>query len=333
MRFHEYEAIITGAKRIARELGLKAPTTEDVQDILDSRIASLDQARTVLLQQQIAVSATDEVESSTSTLREPKDAHAYAEISIMRLHHEFDRSWQSARRPYYRVYPSIIPMLTKLNLEKVRGSNITMPNGLLSLSLQFPVSHPLGGEVRTLWVSLVRLDEAFHGTTRGLSIGIDHGEIFDRGPIYLIRCFPLKDMTLEECLAELPEGASAKEGKLLDPEIVADCIRLACTVCLIGENPELVQPDVLSKDLGKVTDENLDRLVEKARRRGKLGWSLGRSIETIPHFRRPHPALVWTGVGRTIPKIIRRSGCVVHRDVVAAVPTGYGDDDEKQVLP
>ena len=33
-------------------------------------------------------------------------------------------------------------------------------------------------------------------------------------------------------------------------------------------------------------------------------WNIGRGIEVIPHMRRPHPALMHTGHGRTIPKIV-----------------------------
>ncbi len=61
----------------------------------------------------------------------------------------------------------------------------------------------------------------------------------------------------------------------------------------------------------------------RARRRGKLGWNVGQRIEVMPHYRRPHPALVWTGHGRTVPRIVLRKGSVVHRDVLARVPTGF----------
>jgi hypothetical protein len=37
--------------------------------------------------------------------------------------------------------------------------------------------------------------------------------------------------------------------------------------------------------------------VDKAHRRGKVGWNVGRHIEVAPHYRRPHMALVWTGTG------------------------------------
>ena len=252
--------------------------------------------------------------------------------SMERAHADFDTVWEEHRRPYYRIYPSLIPMLTRLDLDRVQGSSIKLPPGLSCLSVQFPVGHELHNEVRTMWLNIIAMD---HGklVSRGLSIGLDHGEVAYGSPVYLIRWFELSEKSIEQSLSDLPIHASANEGKQLDDAIVKDAIRLACTLCLIGDDPNILEPEVLSKDRHRVDQSNIENLVEKARRRGKLGWSLGQSLETIPHYRRPHPALVWTGVGRKIPKIIMRAGSVVHRDAVAAVPTGYGDDDAKQVLP
>jgi len=302
MKFHEYETIVTGARRMSREVGIEPPTEADLDDLM--------------------LSMRDKVDSSS--------------YSMMVLHRKQDIQWAVDRKPYYAVYPSIAPMLTKLQLDKVQSSDIHLPHGLKSLSLRFPVSGELGNEVRTIWVH--RLDHVRNPLTDtagpGLSIGIDHGEVRDGLPVYLIRCFPLiENQTIEDALELLPSSWTVSEGKQLEPEVIADAVRLVCTICLIGDDPSIIEPEVLSKDRHRVDQSNIENLVEKARRRGKLGWSLGRSIETIPHYRRPHPALVWTGVGRKVPKIIMRAGSVVHRDAVAAVPTGYGDDDAKQVLP
>ena len=48
----------------------------------------------------------------------------------------------------------------------------------------------------------------------------------------------------------------------------------------------------------------------------------------IPHIRRPHPALVWTGQGRTIPHIVLRKGCLVHQDTVKRIPTGFQGEEQ-----
>jgi len=75
---------------------------------------------------------------------------------------------------------------------------------------------------------------------------------------------------------------------------------------------------------GKVRVEWLDeKYVAKAHRRGKVGWNVGRHVEVIPHYRRPHLMLAWTGPGRSVPKIVPRRGSVVHRSIVEKVPTGF----------
>ena len=62
----------------------------------------------------------------------------------------------------------------------------------------------------------------------------------------------------------------------------------------------------------------------KAHRRGKVGWDVGRQVEVMPHYRRPHLMLAWTGPGRAVPKIVPRRGSIVHRSAVEKVPSGFG---------
>jgi hypothetical protein len=52
---------------------------------------------------------------------------------------------------------------------------------------------------------------------------------------------------------------------------------------------------------------------------------VGKHIEVIPHFRRPHMTLVWTGSGRRVPRVVPRRGSIVHREAVEKLPTGFGD--------
>ena len=71
------------------------------------------------------------------------------------------------------------------------------------------------------------------------------------------------------------------------------------------------------------TDTSDQKYIDKAHRRGKIGWNVGRQIEVAPHYRRPHMTLVWTGPGRAVPRVVPRRGSVVHRDVIARVPSGF----------
>lgn len=113
------------------------------------------------------------------------------------------------------------------------------------------------------------------------------------------------------------------------PDEIAKCMeplfKLAITLCFIGDSPELIQPEVLNADEHKLQGQhNIEALVAKARRRGKYGFTIGKDIEVMPHYRRPHLALVWYGPGKKESKIIPRKGSIVHRSKVEKIPTGYG---------
>ena len=165
---------------------------------------------------------------------------------------------------------------------------------------------------------------------RGLSILIDVGEIIDNGafkvPIYTYRNFPRRSgLTVEQSLAGLGKGVTADMGVQVPESLVTDCVRLCCSLCLLDNDPSVIEPDVLSKDRDKFEQTGDAKYVDKAHRRGKVGWNVGRHIEVIPHYRRPHMALVWTGTGRAVPKIVPRRGSVVHRELVEKVPSGWGE--------
>lgn len=295
MRHHNYQTIASVTKKFCQKLNVPVPTREEHE-------ANLEAAR-------------DKMEPSSHMM--------------MQLHWEFDSFWEMGRKPYYLLYPSLIPMLSKLKLDRVTGEAITLPHELKSLLIRFPDGY---GEVRSVWMFERLMHKVCGGTEvgRGMVLGIDHGETeaTAQQPVYLIRAFPLTEgIPIEESLEALPSSWTASEGKQLDPLEIVNAVRVACTVCLLGSDSEVVAPEVLSKDERKVTQDNLDALVDKAKRRGKLGWSLGKQLETVPHYRRPHPALVWTGKGRKMPKVVMRSGAIVHRNVVEKIPTGYGADE------
>ena len=77
---------------------------------------------------------------------------------------------------------------------------------------------------------------------------------------------------------------------------------------LLENDSSIISPDVLADDRAKFEASGDHKFVDKAHRRGKIGWDVGKHIEVIPHYRRPHMALVWTGHGRVTPKIVPRPG-------------------------
>ncbi len=239
-----------------------------------------------------------------------------------------EREWEQARRPYYNVWPSIVPMLTRLNLDLDSGL-IKLPTPALCVRLP-KEKNPLTFEWRGQEAQIHCMLMGTFNEGRGLSILIDVGETMGDGrtfgvPIYTYRNFRRQQgLTVEEALAELGTNELAELGVQIPDDLVVDCIRLCCSLCLLENDPSVIEPDVLSKDRGRFEASGDEKYVEKARRRGKVGWNVGRQIEVIPHFRRPHMTLVWTGKGRELPKIVPRRGSVVHREVVEKLPSGFG---------
>jgi hypothetical protein len=130
-------------------------------------------------------------------------------------------------------------------------------------------------------------------------------------------------LTVEEALRELESNELAELGVQVPCDLVTDCVRLCCTLCLLEDDRSVIEPDVLSKDRPKFEQTLDEKYVAKAHRRGKVGWNVGRRIEVAPHYRRPHLMLAWTGKGRSVPKIVPRRGSIVHRQTVEKVPSGF----------
>lgn len=237
-----------------------------------------------------------------------------------------EQAWEQARRPYYNVWPSIVPMLTRLNLE-LDSTLIRLPLPAVCVRLpcqQNPLAFDWKGEPKQ--IRSVLLGEAREG--QSIVLLIDQGDTKRAGtvdvPVGMYISFERQQgQTVEQSLAALPRLAHTK-GYIDIPEpLLADCVRLCCCLCLLESDPEIISPDVLSKDQDKFDQTGDQKFVEKAHRRGKVGWDVGRHIEVAPHYRRPHMMLAWTGVGRTVPKIVPRRGAIVHRDVIEKVPSGF----------
>lgn len=237
-------------------------------------------------------------------------------------------TWEEARKPYYNVWPSIVPMLTRLNLD-LDSALIQLP--LPALCIRLPKhNNPLAFRRDDLPFEIrsILLSEINDG--RGLSLLIDIGETMDKCPfqvpLFTYRNFPRREgLTVEQSLASLGRGVTADVGVQIPETLIDDCVRLCCSLCLLENDRSVIEPDVLSKDRDKFEATGDDRYVDKAHRRGKVGWNVGRHIEVAPHYRRPHMALVWTGRGRAVPRVVSRRGSVVHRELVEKVPSGFGD--------
>ena len=238
-----------------------------------------------------------------------------------------DRNWERERRPYYRLWPGIVPLLTRLNLDFDSGL-IQMPLPALCIRLPKAIDkNPLkfdwqGNEVAIRCMLLAVINEG-----RGLSVLIDIGEEVPQlgGPLYTYRNFRRQPgVSVEDSLQECRRNVRDEMGIQLPDALSDDCIRLCCSLCLLENDPSVISPDVLATDRSKYAQSGDERYVEKAHRRGKIGWDVGCRIEVLPHYRRPHMMLAWTGTGRSVPKIVPRKGSVIHRQAVERLPSGFG---------
>ena len=293
--------------------------------------------------------------------------------------------WIQNKRPYYNVWPDIIPMLIRLDLDKVESIHISPPAPVNPILVRFPVSNnPFRFEqndkcwtVRSVMMGFMPVNEYPGGpTTHGICLGIDVGErirldinscspddarnlekdlamgtinphslnqIMETGnaqnddgfPIYEYRVFPrIAGQSIQKIIEETCADKRltwSEYGVQAPKALVDDVTKLCCTLCLLADDPDVIEADVLNRDEGRFQDADAKRraeLIDRAKRRGKFGWTVGKKMQSIPHYRRPHPALVWTGKGRKIPKIIMRKGAIVHRQKLTDVPTGYAGKGE-----
>lgn len=223
--------------------------------------------------------------------------------------------FHDARCPYYAVHRSIADGLSNVPLD-VDCSLLKLP--LETLEIRFPEPGWYG--IRSILACEIDTQSG-----PGWGIWVDAGETDQHGgPVALYQKFPRRDgQTVAAIIDDMPWHTSLTQA---ERAVLRSAVQLTLAVCLIGQDDELVKPDVLTADADKLTPENAEKLAAKARQRGKIGWIVGDASNTMsPHYRREHFAIRWVGKGRTMPKLTRVKATTVHRDQVKNVPTGYED--------
>lgn len=236
------------------------------------------------------------------------------------------RQWKIDRRPYYSVMQQVGEALSRIKLD-IPSDTLKLP--IDTLLIRFPVGGELGiSDGRQLASMLVFQDELPPLPDSESQVNMRQFLIcpqFEKGR-YGCMCIVFKPgLTVEENLSR-----SVAVVKTADAAAMTDtCVRLLCSLCLLDEDSDLLTPDVLADDQVRydnaATNEERERIVRRAVKRGKYGWTIGKNLEVSPHFRRPHFGIRWTQKGRSVPKIVPIKGCVVKREKIGHVPTGYMD--------
>lgn len=252
-----------------------------------------------------------------------------------------EQRWEWIERPYYNLYPAIVPMLLNLRLDipcsslkdiSIQPIEVRLPETLGALEapgLVWPE-----GRIRSLLIGIQPVPESADAEylVPGLVIAFDIGEVDEHGhPILSFKFFPLReDMTIEEAANLLPPHQSFDVGIPIPQETVTALVKLCACVALIDRDSDIIAPDILVADKAKwegASEAARLALLKKAKRRGKNGWNIGSEIEYAPHYRRPHPALVRVGKGRMLTRIVMRKGAVVHRGKLTSIPTGFSAEE------
>lgn len=241
--------------------------------------------------------------------------------------------WVQARRPYYDLYPAIIPLLKKVDLWDVPVDKVVPP--LPQLVIRLPKSeHSLHFDTNGArhWLQSVLFGEASIGGRKAIHLAIDHGEVDGEGrPILFCRHWIReKELSVQQVFEEFKPCSDG--GITVPTEFLADVATVLASICMLADDADLIQPDVLSKDRSSFANTRDLKYVERAHRRGKRAWTIGKAVEKIPHYRRSHLAKFWVGPGRKTPVLRFRSGSIVRLTKASAVPTGYLDDCQSNSL-
>jgi hypothetical protein len=181
--------------------------------------------------------------------------------------------WELLKRPYYNVFPSIVPMLTRLNLD-LDSDLIRLP--MTSLCIRFPkdpTKNPLkfdwNGE--QLHVDSILIGDIGEG--KGISLHFDLGQRqpTDWRPNGCCNLARKPGLTVEESLASLIRHEEGEKEIWLPDALLTDCLRLCCTLCLLDNDPKVISPDVIADDRAKYEATGDEKYIKRAHRKGKIG--------------------------------------------------------------
>lgn len=244
----------------------------------------------------------------------------------------YEHNWIIDKRPYYNIWPSIVEPLRRTRLD-VPGDQIHLPRN--PILLRFAEGKELeveGVQCRSVLASEIEVIEDDEERTRGVCLWCDFGEyqcIEDfEFMVCTYRVFRLSGMTVQEGLdssSKRFDPITQNEEKLLN-----EIVKIVIAVALMNEDEDFFTPDVLGKDravYGSADPERRKVIVERARRRGKFGWDVGKELHQTPHVVPPYFAVRWMGAKKGKPgsqAVLRPiSGYVTHKKLITDVPTGY----------
>lgn len=243
---------------------------------------------------------------------------------------EAELAWIKDRRPYYLLYPSIAEAFRTIKFS-IPISEVLDHLKIKSVCIRFAVEHELSKFSYNNVVYGVRsiIVVPFYSRKNNefkITYTFDIGETFNDFPLMgFNNILVVPGKSVEECIDLLvPDTESLNSGVELPDELIKDCLRVIIGISLLDRsNTDYFYPDVLTDDKNKFEETGDAKYVEKARRRGKFGFHIGRDLVVNPGFVGPHSQRYHIGEGRK--KIIWRfkKGYFIKREKVIKVPTGF----------
>lgn len=231
-----------------------------------------------------------------------------------------EHQWTLADRPYYDLYPSVAEAFTKVNLDKITCQQVKLP--LPQLMIRFKVGHELQASPKTKIRSILAAEAPGVCGNRGLLVMINDGSLYENIVVHTINAVTLKkDTSIADHLRYGRENPYCDDD--IDNEAVDNAYRLLMTLCLLKDNPDLIEAEPLEADKKRWEETHDPKLIAKAIKRGKRAWAIGKNIEVAPGFRTPHFAIRWMGKGTYEPVLRPIKGCLINRQKVEEVPTDW----------
>ena len=320
MKFWEHESIYDYVKR---DLGPKFPYRD---------WASFYASTLVSIRRQVAETLV------------PGDSHSLSLQASLATASRAEADWYHAVRPYYKVWPAFVPVLSRCRLD-ISPAELTLKHRVFAV--RFADKHELKAGTLACGSFLTTIHEG-QLVTGGVFdmlfvfpiVFHDRERIWDGVHWWAIRVNSAPDgpgnsETLEDALAAVGEQWKPRDEFPEEQEMRGLVVRTALSLHMLADDPDFVRPDVLADDRNRFDDTSDEsrrqRMIQKAQRRGIVGWRVGEHYESIPHMRRPHFGWRWTGRRRTVPKLVPIKGSIVHRHKVVTVPTGHVEDSGTEV--
>ena len=239
-----------------------------------------------------------------------------------RMRFAAERLWYKKSRPYYKLWPSIIPALMKVPLS-IPGSSITLPDGIICLRFP-PCPECQQGQWEPCGILSCISSESSPSACRTLISVVQHSSPDDCRDAYsqTVICKLVDTVSIEDHL-DTTRSIGKNNLTVEEHADIRMALRMTLAISLLANDPTIIEPDVLNRDDARYQRTQDNRLVKKAIRRGKHGFHIGRLLESMPHYRRPHFGIRYTGKGSAVPKIVPIKGAVVHRKKITTVPTGH----------